>query len=78
MSISDISRAVLPQQQVADETTAHPDQYSDDGDAQQIQASLTLEAGGEHRPLDAAEADSEQIGPERNGEERFGHASILP
>src|SRR5690606_16441998 len=67
----------LSDEQVADESSAHADHHADDRHAEPVEAALTLESGREHRPLDSAEADTEQIGPQRDDEERFGHPSTV-
>ena len=54
---------------------AHNDRYTSAHAL--VEAALALEPGCEHRALDPAEADAEQVRPQRNGEERFGHPSIL-
>ena len=65
------------EQQVADEAAAHAHDDADDRDAEQVEAALTAESGGEQRALDAAEPDGGQVGPQRDHEERLIHASIV-
>ena len=65
------------EQHVAHETAAEADDDADDRDAEQVDAPLG-QARGEHRALDGADRDREEVEPERDDEERGGHGISEP